>query len=247
MTLQEKTAIVTGATRGIGKAIAERLGSDGANVVVNYRAREGATESAQELVQKITANGGRAVTAEGDVSTGAGVRGLFDVAENTYGGVDIVVNNAAVFTAAPLEYLPEAEFDRLLSVNLKSVYFAGQEAINRLRDGGRIINLSAHVPAGGLAFMGAYGATKAGVEVLTRSLAHALGCRSITVNAVKPGPTDTDMLADDARQMEEQITTATPLGGFGRPEDIAATVAWLASEDARWVTAQVITASGGFE
>jgi 3-oxoacyl-[acyl-carrier protein] reductase len=248
MPLQNKVAIVTGATRGIGRAIAERLGREGAAVVVNYRAqREGAAQQAEDVVKQITAAGGQAVAVAGDVSVAADVKGLFDAAEKEFGGVDILVNNAAVFAAAPIEYVSEEDFDRLVSVNLKSVFFAGQQAVQRLRDGGRIVNIAAGIPNGGVAFMGAYGATKAGVEVLTKSLAHALGGRQITVNAVSPGPTDTEMLADDARNMADQITGATPLGRFGLPEDLAGAVALLVSGDAGWITGQVIGVNGGFE
>lgn len=248
MSLENKVAIVTGATRGIGRAVAERLGRDGAAVIVNYRAeRDGAKQSAEDVVAAITSAGGRALAVAGDVSRSGDVKGLFDAAEERFDGVDILVNNAAMFAAAPLEYLPEEVFDQLLAVNLKSVYFAGQQAASRLRDGGRIVNIAAGLPNGGIAFMGAYGATKAGVEVLSRSLAHALGARGITVNAVLPGPTDTDMLSEEARKTEAQIIGATPLGRLGQPADLADVVAFLASEDSRWVTAQAIAVNGGFE
>ncbi|MDT0344051.1 SDR family oxidoreductase [Streptomyces litchfieldiae] len=243
-----KVAIVTGATRGIGRAVAERLGRDGASVIVNYRAeRDGAQESAEDVVKAITAAGGNALAAAGDVSRAGDVKGLFDVAEEKFGGVDILVNNAAIYAAAPLEFMPEELFDQLVAVNLKSVFFAGQQATARLRDGGRIVNIAAGLPNGGIAFMGAYGATKAGVEVLTRSLAHALGARGITVNAVLPGPTDTDMLSEEARKMEGQIIGMTPLGRLGQPADLADVVAFLAGEDSRWITGQAIAVNGGFE
>lgn len=248
MPLQNKVAIVTGATRGIGRAVAERLGREGVHVVVNYRAqREGAAQQAADVVQRIAAAGGQAVAVAGDVSVATDVQGLFDAAEREFGGVDILVNNAAIFAAAPIEYVSEQDFDQLVNVNLKSVFFSGQQATSRLRDGGRVVNIAAGIPNGGVAFMGAYGATKAGVEVLTKSLAHALGSRQITVNAVAPGPTDTEMLADDARKMADQITGSTPLGRFGLPEDLADAVALLVSDDARWITGQVVGVNGGFE
>ncbi|MCP2337439.1 SDR family oxidoreductase [Actinomadura rupiterrae] len=243
-----RTALVTGATRGIGKAIALRLGRDGADVVVNYRASsEGAAGQAADIADEITRTGGRAVPAPGDVGRSADVAGLFDAAESAFGGLDILVNNAAMFAAAPIEYLPEDVFDALVTTNLKSVYLTGQQAAARLRDGGRVINVSAGIPSGGVAFMGVYGATKAGVELLTRSLAHQLGGRRITVNAIAPGPTDTAMLADEARAMADQIIGSTPLGRLGLPTDLADVAALLASEDARWITGQVIAANGGFE
>jgi 3-oxoacyl-[acyl-carrier protein] reductase len=246
--LAGKTALVTGATRGIGRAIAQRLGRDGANVVVNYRAtREGAADQADQIVDEIARTGGRAVAAPGDVGRAADVAGLFDAAEREFGGVDILVNNAAMFAGAPIEYLPEEVFDALVTTNLKSVYLTGQQAASRLREHGRVINVSAGIPNGAVAFMGAYGATKAGVEMLTRSLAHQLGPRKITVNAIAPGPTDTEMLAEEARAMAEQIIGSTPLGRLGLPTDLADVVALLASDDARWITGQVIGVNGGFE
>ncbi|MDL4812669.1 SDR family oxidoreductase [Actinomadura opuntiae] len=246
--LTGRTALVTGATRGIGRAIAQRLGSDGANVVVNYRASsEAAADQARQVVEEITRAGGHAVAAPGDVGRAADVADLFDAAERAFGGVDILVNNAAMFAAAPIEHLPEDVFDALVTTNLKSVYLTGRQAASRLRDGGRVINVSAGIPNGGVAFMGVYGATKAGVETLTRSLAHQLGARQITVNAIAPGPTDTAMLADEARAMADQIIGSTPLGRLGLPTDLADAVALLASEDARWITGQVIGVNGGFE
>ncbi|MFF3739029.1 SDR family oxidoreductase [Streptomyces sp. NPDC002566] len=246
--LAGRTALVTGATRGIGRAIAQRLGRDGANVVVNYRAtRQGASDQAQEVVEEIAQGGGRAVAAPGEVGKAADMLGLFDAAERAFGGVDILVNNAAMFAAAPIEYLPEEVFDALVTTNLKSVYLAGQQAASRLREGGRVINISAGIPNGGVAFMGIYGATKAGVEVLTRSLAHHLGSRQITVNAIAPGPTDTAMLAEEARAMTDQIIDSTPLGRLGLPTDLADVVSLLASDDAHWITGQVIGVNGGFE
>jgi 3-oxoacyl-[acyl-carrier protein] reductase len=198
-------------------------------------------------VKAVTAAGGKAVAVAGDVSSRDGVRALYDAAEQNFGGIDIVVNNAGVFTAAPIEYISEEDFDRLVAINLKSVFFAGQEAAQRIRGGGRIINVSAGLPAGGIAFMGAYGATKAGVEVLTRSLAHQLGSRGVTVNAVAPGPTETDMLAPEARQQLEGMKAMMPLGRLGQPADIADVVVFLATAEARWITAQTIGVNGGFE
>jgi 3-oxoacyl-[acyl-carrier protein] reductase len=239
-----KVAIVTGASRGIGRAVAERLGRDGLAVVVNYQRSR---DAAEEVAKAVTAAGGRAVTAPGDVGVPADVRALFDVAEREFGGVDVVVSNAAAETAAPFESTTEADFDRMVSVNLKGAFVAGQEAARRMRDDGRVINLSAILPATAIAMLGVYGATKAGVEVLTRSLAHQLGPRGITVNAVAPGLTDTDLLHPQARASLPQITAATPLGRLGQPTDIAAVIAFLASDDAAWITGQTIHANGGLE
>ncbi|MBE4734656.1 MULTISPECIES: SDR family oxidoreductase [Streptomyces] len=243
MSLNGKVAIVTGASRGIGRATAERLGREGAAVVVNYQNN---AEAAEETVKAITGAGGKAVAVQADVSVAADVAALYDTAVKEFGGVDIVVNNAATVAAAPVEYISEEDFDRLVATNLKSVFLSHQQATKHLRDGGRVVNLSAGLPSGAIAFLGAYGATKVGVEVLTRSLAHALGERGITVNAVAPGPTDTDMLAPEARANLDTLIAQTPLRKLGQPGDIADVVAFLAGEDGRWLTGQTIHANGGF-
>jgi 3-oxoacyl-[acyl-carrier protein] reductase len=239
-----KVAIVTGASRGIGRAVAERLGRNGAAVVVNYHKNK---EAAEEVVDAITTDGGHAIAVRGDVGVPADVRALFETAGSEFGGVDIVVNNAALAIGGPLEDMPEEDFDRLVAVNLKGVFVSSQEAARNLRDGGRVINVATGLQADAVAFLGVYGATKAGVEVLTRSLAHRLGPRGITVNAVAPGVTDTDMLVSEVRATLDATIEQTPLRRIGQPADLADVVAFLASEAARWVTGQTIHANGGFE
>ena len=239
-----KVAIVTGASRGIGRAVAERLGREGVAVVAGYRHNR---EAAEEVVEVVTAAGERAMAVRGDVGVPADVRALFEAARKEFGGVDVVVNNAALAIAGPIEATTEEDFDRLVAVNLKSVFVSSQEAARHLRDGGRVINVAAGLPESAIAMLGAYGATKAGVEVLTRSLAHQLGPRGITVNAVAPGPTDTDMLAPAARANLDAMVGQTPLRRLEQPADVADVVAFLAGEDARWVTGQTIHANGGFE
>lgn len=241
---ERKVAIVTGASRGIGRAVAERLGRDGAAVVVNYHRNR---EAAEEAVNAVTAAGGRAVPVRGDVGVPADVRALFEAARSEFGDVDVVVNNAALAIAGLMKDMTEEDFDRLVAVNLKSVFVSAQEAARHLRDSGRVINVAAGLPDGAVAFLGVYGATKAGVEVLTRSLAHQLGPRGITVNAVAPGPTDTDMLAPAARANLDAMVAQTPLRRLGQPAEVADVVAFLAGDDARWVTGQTIHANGGFE
>jgi len=197
MNLQGKVALVTGASRGIGKSIAERLGRDGASVVVNYYAnRPGSDEQARadEVVQAVEKAGGAAVAAQANVADAQQLRALFDVAEQQFGGLDILVNNAAAWRFAPIADLTEDDFDVVFSTNARATFIALHEAANRMRDGGRVVVISA-----GLALMprpgtAIYGASKAAVNHLVRVLAHEVGPRQITVNSVLPGAVNTDAL-----------------------------------------------------
>jgi len=234
--LTGKTAIVTGAARGIGRAIAERLAAGGARVVVNY-ARSAA--AAEELAARI---GGIAVRA--DVSIKQEVLEMFDQAERAFGGLDIAVNNAAVALMKPLAEFSDEEFERVFSINARGAFYCCREAARRLRDGGRIVNLSTGATVGGTAGGSVYCASKAAVEQFTRALARELAPRRITVNTVSPGFTETDMFAS-LPHLAELAPRLTPLGRAGKPEEIAAVVAWLCTEDARWITGQNIQAGGG--
>jgi 3-oxoacyl-[acyl-carrier protein] reductase len=249
MNLQGKVALVTGASRGIGRAIAERLGQDGASVVVNYYAnRPGADEHARadEVVRTIDKSGGSAVTAEADVADAEQLRSLFDVAEQQFGGLDILVNNAAAWRFAPIADLTVDDFDVVFSTNARAAFVAMHEAANRMRDGGRVVVIGA-----GLALMprpgtAIYGASKAAVNHLVRVLAHELGPRQITVNSVLPGAVNTDALKETMNsEMIAGEIAATPLRRLGEPEDIADIAAFLASDQGRWVTGQCIGAGGG--
>jgi 3-oxoacyl-[acyl-carrier protein] reductase len=249
MNLQGKVALVTGASRGIGRAVAERLGQDGASVVVNYYAnRPGADEHARadEVVQAIDKSGGSAVAAEADVADAEQLRSLFDVAEQQFGGLDILVNNAAAWRFAPIADLTIDDFDVVFSTNARAAFVAMHEAANRMRDGGRVVVIGA-----GLALMprpgtAIYGASKAAVNHLVRVLAHELGPRQITVNSVLPGAVNTDALKETMNsEMIAGEIAATPLRRLGEPEDIADIAAFLASDQGRWVTGQCIGAGGG--
>jgi 3-oxoacyl-[acyl-carrier protein] reductase len=242
--LSGKVALVTGASRGIGRAIAERLGADGAAVVVSYQHSK---DAANDVVAAIERTGGTAISVQGDVSRVEDVRALYTTTRETFGGVDIVVNNAAIASAGPVEAFDEEMFDRLVAVNLKSVFFSAQQAAEHLRDGGRIVNMSTTLPAAHVGILGAYGATKGGIEVLTRALARQLGPRSITVNAVAPGPTDTDMLVPEAREQLNANLDQIPLGRIGQVDDVADVVAFLVSHQARWITGHTLPANGGIE
>jgi 3-oxoacyl-[acyl-carrier protein] reductase len=249
--LDGKSALVTGGARGIGRAIARELGARGAFVLINYARDEGA---AAEAVAEVEAAGGAAAAIRADVGEVSQVRGLFarvdeELARRGRRGLDILVNNAGVAPDSPVEATDEEAFDRLFDVNVKGVFFVTQEALKRMREGGRVVNLSTVLTrTGAFAHKAAYAATKGAVDVLTRNLAQALGPRGITVNAVSPGAIDTDMNADWLRGEEGRraITDAQALKRVGEPGDVAAVAAFLASPAAGWVTGQNVEASGGF-
>jgi len=242
-TKSTKSALVTGASRGIGSAIAERLAQDGFSVVVNYSGSEG---EASALAKKINANGGRAITVQADVSKPADVARLFDAAEKEFGGVDVLVNNAGIMPLAKIADADDAIFDRIVAVNLKGTFNGLREAAKRLRDGGRIINFSTSVVGMKLETYGIYAATKSAVETLTAILAKELRGKSITVNAIAPGPTATDLfLHGKSQELIDRFAKMNPLERLGTPQDIAAVVAFLAGPDGSWINGQVLRANGG--
>lgn len=243
MSTQAKVAIVTGASRGIGAAIAQRLASDGFTVVINYA---GKAAEAEQLAGDIEKAGGRAITAQADVSDPAAVARLFDAAEAAYGGVDVLVNNAGIMKLAPLAESDDALFDSQIAVNLKGTFNTLRQAARRLRDGGRIVNLSTSVVGLKLENYGVYAATKVAVETMTAILSKELRGRSITVNAVAPGPTATDLFLDGkSPELIERMAKMNPLERLGTPADIANAVAFLAGPDGGWINGQVLRANGG--
>ena len=240
---QARVAIVTGASRGIGAAVAQRLADDGFTVVINY---SGDAAPAEALARKIEAQGGRALTAKADVSDPAAVRGMFDAAETAFGGVDVLVNNAGIMTLSSLADTDDAAFDRLVGVNLKGVFNTLREAARRLRDGGRIVNFSSSVVGLLQPSYGVYAATKAGVEAMSSVLTKELRGRNITVNSVAPGPTATDLFLNGKPQaVVDHLAKLAPLERLGQPEDIAAAVAFLAGPDGSWINGQTLRANGG--
>lgn len=239
----DKVAIVTGASGGIGGATAERLARDGFTVVVNYA---GDPAPAEALVARIEQAGGRAVAARADVSDPKAVARLFDTAEAAFGGVDVLVNNAGIMTLATIADSDDALFDRQIAINLKGVFNTLREASRRLRDGGRIVNISSSVTGLLQPTYGVYAATKAAVEAMTGVLTKELRGRSITVNAVAPGPTATRLFLDGKPQeLVDRLAKAAPLERLGTPEDIAAAVAFLAGPDGGWINGQTLRANGG--
>jgi NAD(P)-dependent dehydrogenase (short-subunit alcohol dehydrogenase family) len=249
MRLDGKVALVTGASRGIGRAIAVRLASVGATVAVHYG---GSREEAETTLAQVEEAGGQGFLLQADLAApgaAAALTAQFAAAltERTGAtGFDILVNNAGIGRRAPIEEIDEAEFDRIVTVNLKAPFFLIQGLLPNLREGGRIINISSMGTRAAFAFMPVYAPSKAGLEALTRVLAVHCGPRGITVNAVTPGATATDMNAGARDPVQAQVVARTiALGRVGQPEDIAEIVGFLASDEGRWITGQTIDASGG--
>ena len=238
-----RVAIVTGGSRGIGAAIAERLAGDGFTDIINY---SGDTGPAEALARRIEGEGGRALIAKADVSDPDAVRGMFDTVEATFGGVDVLVNNAGIMKLAKIADSDDALFDRQIAVNLKGSFNAMREAAKRLRDGGRIVNFSTSVVGTRLETYGVYAATKSAIETMTAILSKELRGRNITVNAVAPGPTSTDLfLNGKSPELIERLAKMNPLERLGTPADIASVVAFLVGADGGWVNGQVLRANGG--
>jgi 3-oxoacyl-[acyl-carrier protein] reductase len=242
--LEGKAAVVTGGSRGIGRAVVERLARDGATVVFGYVAD---ADAAAEVEKAVAAAGGTAHGVRVDLAEPGGVAALFAAAQEHLDGLDLLVNNAAArHTPMMLADLPEDEFDRLMAVNARAVFLALRHAARHMRDGGRIVNLSTintAMPGPGIA---AYAASKGAVEQLSGVASRELGPRGITVNTVSPGATDTDLLrSTNTPQAVEMAARVTPLGRLGRPDDVADVIAFLCGPDARWVTGQNIHAAGG--
>ncbi|MFE3034879.1 SDR family oxidoreductase [Streptomyces canus] len=247
MTTQPRTgqrvAIVTGGSRGIGRQIAQRLAADGFAVVVGYA---GNKDAADEAVRAIEEAGGTARAARADVADETEVAAVFDLAEATYGGVDVVVHSAGRMPLAPIAELDLAELDALYRTNIRGTFVVDQQAARRLRPGGALVNLSSSVV--GLAFpgYGAYAASKGAVEAVTLILARELRGRDVTVNAVAPGPTATDLFLDGKdEETVARLAGQSPLERLGTPEDIANVVSFLVSPAGHWVNGQVLRANGG--
>ena len=242
--LSGKIAIVTGASRGIGRAIALRLSHDGAAVAINYVNN---AAGAEEVKAEIKTAGGDAIALQADVSKPADIQRLFDQAIEHFGRFDILVNNAGIRISKDVADIDEAEYDRLFAINVKGTFFACQQAARRLSEGGRIINISSAVTRMMLPGYSIYAASKGAVDQITRVLAKELGERKITVNAVAPGPVDTELFRDGKSDEQiQQMAQMAALGRIGQVEDIADAVAFLASDNARWITGQCIHVNGGF-
>ena len=240
--LAPKHAIVTGASRGIGRAAALRLARDGFAVVINYA---GNRDKAAEVVKEITGKGGRAIAVQADVADAAGVARLFDEAEQAHGKIGVVVNSAGIMKLFPIASGKVEDFDAVFNINVRGTFNVLQQAAKRVADGGRIITVSTSVLGMNFPSYGAYAASKAAVEVLTRILAHELRGRGITVNAVAPGPFESKMMATTLAEFGDEIAASSPLGRIGRPDDMAGVAIFLSSRAGAYVTGAVIPVDGG--
>ena len=244
--LTGKTAVVTGASKGIGAGIAKAFANEGANVVVNYAK---AKDDAERVVAEITKAGGKAITVQADVSKQADVDKLFDVTRKTFGSVDILVNNAGVYEFAPIEQVTEASYRRMFDLNVLGTVLSTQAAVKSMNgNGGSIINVSSvvaltPVPSGSI-----YSATKGAVDVITRALAQELGPRKIRVNSLSPGLVETEgtrAAGASEGEFKDIAVARTPLGRVGQPDDIAKVAVFLASDDSGWITGEVLPVGGG--
>jgi len=244
MRLEGKVAVVTGASRGIGRAIAERLAAEGARVVVNYR---NSADQAAEVVAAIEAQGGEAVACQADVSDWAQAQALMQTATDRWGTIDILVNNAGTTRDKLLMMMKESDWDLVIDTNLKSVFNCCKAVARGMvrQRSGRIINITSVAGLAGNPGQTNYAASKAGIVGFTKSLAKELGARHITVNAVAPGYVPTALTNSLPEALQQAAIDHTPLGRFGKPEEIAAAVAFFAADEAAFITGQVLSVDGG--
>lgn len=244
--LANKVAVVTGASKGIGAAIATALAAEGASVVVNYASSK---PEADAVVTAITQAGGRAVAVKGDVSKAEEAQVIIAAAIAEYGRLDILVNNAGVYEFAPLEAITEDHFHKLFNINVLGLILMTQAAVKHVGEGGSIINIGACITTMKPPASSVYSASKSAVETITGVLAKELGKRNIRVNSVNPGPTETEgsakMAAAASKEKGAGLIAQTPLGRLGKPGDIAKVVVFLATDDSAWITGDVLVASGG--
>ena len=242
-TLKGKVALVTGSSRGIGANIAKALAADGASVIVNYAGR---AQAAEEVVNAITKDGGHAIAVQADVGTAAGVKSLFDAAIEKFGKLDILVNNAGIILYKKIADVTDEEFDRLIDINVKGVFYSLREAAARLADGGRIVSFSSTTTRLMMPTYGAYVATKGAVEQMTRVFAKEVGARGITVNVVSPGPVNTELfMTGKSEEDVKRLGSMAALGRIAETEDIARVVRFLVSEEAAFISGQNLGVNGG--
>jgi 3-oxoacyl-[acyl-carrier protein] reductase len=247
--LEGKVAVVTGASKGIGAAIAKQLADEGAAVVVNYASSK---QGADRVVAEITGKGGRAVAVQADMAKPADVRRLFAEAKKAFGRLDVLVNNAGIYEFAPLEEVTPEHFHKHFDLNVLGLILASQEAARHFGPaGGSIINISSVAATSAPPMASVYSATKAAVDAVTRSLAKELGPRKIRVNSINPGMVETEGTSSagitaDESAFRKQFEAQTPLGRIGQPDDIAPAAVFLASNDSGWITGETLYTAGGF-
>jgi 3-oxoacyl-[acyl-carrier protein] reductase len=240
--LNGKVAVVTGASKGIGAAIAKAYGAEGANVVVNYRSDKAGAEA---VVQSIQQSGGKAIAIKGDLAKRADVQKLFAETKRAFGKLDVLVNNAGIYEFQPLEQIDEEHFHKHFNLNVLGLLFATQEAAKSFNGSGSVINISSIASLTPGPNAAVYSATKGAVDVITRSLALELGPRQIRVNSLSPGFTETEGVQAMEDTIRETLVSRTPLGRPGLPEDVAKVAVFLASDDSAWITGEIVPAGGG--
>ncbi|NEU60613.1 SDR family oxidoreductase [Paenibacillus sp. ALJ109b] len=242
--LTGKVAVVTGSSRGIGRAIAEQLAEMGADVVINYASSPDKAEQVADIARQ---KGVRAITVQADLARKEDVERLFSETINQLGKIDILINNAGIMKTTPLADVTEEEFDQQFAINVKGTFFACQQALKHMENQGRIVNFSTSVTGQMFPGYSVYAGTKGAVEQITRQLAKEFGSRQITINAVAPGPVNTELFS--VGKTEQQLEGMRKMNAFGRlgePEDIANVISFLVSEESQWVTGQTLRANGGF-
>ncbi|MCZ1267841.1 MULTISPECIES: SDR family oxidoreductase [Paenibacillus] len=242
--LAGKVAIVTGSSRGIGRAIAEQLAELGADVVINYASSPDKAEQVADIARQ---KGVRAITVQADLARKEDVERLFSETISQLGKVDILINNAGIMKTTPLADVTEEEFDQQFAINVKGTFFACQQALKHMEEQGRIVNFSTSVTGQMFPGYSVYAGTKGAVEQITRQLAKEFGSRQITINAVAPGPVNTELFSvGKTEQQLEGLRKMNAFGRLGEPEDIANVISFLVSEESQWVTGQTLRANGGF-
>jgi 3-oxoacyl-[acyl-carrier protein] reductase len=241
--LAGKVAVVTGASKGIGAAIAKALAAEGAAVVVNYASNKAGADA---VVDAIVSTGGKAIAVQGDVSNAGQAKGVIEAAIEVFARLDVLVNNAGIYETSPIDAMTEEQYRRVFDVNVLGVLLTTQAAVKHLGEGGSVINISSNVTSGFWPQLAIYAGSKGAVDVITGVLAKELGPRKIRVNAINPGLVETEgSSAGLSSEFQKHIVAQTPLGRAGRPDDIAALAVFLASDDARWLTGEKLLATGG--
>lgn len=244
MDFKNKTAIITGAGTGIGQAVAEHLGKNGANVVINYFSDDQKSNT-ESSIATIESNGGKAIAFKADVSKIDELKSLFNVAKSSFGGIDILINSAVLPVLKPIAEVSESEFDAMFNVNVKSIFFAQQLCATMMNEGGRIVNISSHTTFLFFPNYGLYDGTKGAVEQISRVFSKEIGHRNITVNVVSPGATETEEFAKRPQELKDRVSAMSAMKRIAKVQEVVDVIAFLASEKSSWITGQNIKVNGG--